>query len=127
MTKTQKTRRNAQKYSDYTEATQAFMKAVEGHLKAKFGDIEPQWEGLLGMLATNYELFWDCKQKIKEDGLMVRNRFGSWEKNPLLKVQTDAQIQLVKLVNEFGISPKSIKNRNVAPNDEDDIIAKLVG
>ena len=127
MTKTQKTRKTAQKYSEYTEATQAFMKAVEGHLKAKFGDIEPQWEGLLAMLATNYELFWDCKQKIKEDGLMVRNRFGSWEKNPLLKVQTDAQIQLVKLVNEFGISPKSIKNLNVAPNDEDDIIAKLVG
>lgn len=126
MTKTQKTRRTAQKYSEYTEATQTFMKAVEGHLKAKFGDIEPQWEGLLGMLATNYELFWDCKQKIKEDGLMVRNRFGSWEKNPLLKVQTDAQIQLVKLVNEFGLSPRSIKSLNLQDNNEDEFLEELV-
>lgn len=126
MTKTQKTRKTAQKYSEYTEATQAFMKAVEGHLKAKFGDIEPQWEGLLGMLATNYELFWDCKQKIKEDGLMVRNRFNSWEKNPLLKVQTDAQIQLVKLVNEFGLSPRSIKSLNLQDNNEDEFLEELV-
>lgn len=126
MTKTQKTRKTAQKYSEYTEATQTFMKAVEGHLKAKFGDIEPQWEGLLGMLATNYELFWDCKQKIKEDGLMVRNRFGSWEKNPLLKVQTDAQIQLVKLVNEFGLSPRSIKSLNLQDNNEDEFLEELV-
>ena len=126
MTKTQKTRRSAQKYSDYTTATQAFMNAVESHLKAKFGTIEPQWEGLLNMLATNYELFWECKDKIKEDGLMIQNRFGGFDKNPLLKVQTDAQIQIIKLVNEFGISPKSIKNLNVATNDEDDFIDALV-
>lgn len=126
MTNTRKTRRSAQKYSDYTTATQAFMNAVESHLKAKFGTIEPQWEGLLNMLATNYELFWECKDKIKEDGLMIQNRFGGFDKNPLLKVQTDAQIQIIKLVNEFGISPKSIKNLNVATNDEDDFIDALV-
>lgn len=127
MTKAQKTRRSAQKYSDYTTATQAFMNAVESHLKAKFGTIEPQWEGLLNMLATNYELFWECKHRIKEDGLMIQNRFGGWDKNPLLKVQTDAQIQIIKLVNEFGISPRSIAKLNVQNNDEDDFIERLVG
>ena len=58
---------------------------------------------------------------------MIQNRFGGFDKNPLLKVQTDAQIQIIKLVNEFGISPKSIKNLNVATNDEDDFIQNLVG
>lgn len=54
----------SKKYSDYSKNTQTFMAAVEKHLVKKFGEIENQWDGLLMMLATNYELFWACAQKI---------------------------------------------------------------
>lgn len=120
-----KQKRKKNKYSEYTERTQTFMNAVEEHLSSKFGTIEAQWEGLLSMLATNYELFFNCKDIIKKEGLMVQNRFGSFEKNPLLKVMVDAQIQVIKLVAEFGISPRSIKNLNVTDNNEDDFIEAL--
>lgn len=126
MTNTRKTRRSAQKYSDYTTATQAFMNAVESHLKAKFGTIEPQWDGLLNMLATTYDLYLNCKEKIKEEGLLITNRFGSLEKNPLLKVQVDAQIQCLKMVAEFGLSPRSIKSLNLQDNNEDEFLDELV-
>ena len=121
-----KTKKTSSKYSDYSKNTQTFMSAVEAHLINKFGSIEAQWDGLLLMLATNYELFWECKIEIKEQGLTVSNRFGGVDKNPLLKVQTDAQIQIIKLVAEFGISPKSIKNLNVANNDEAEFINSLL-
>lgn len=113
------------KYTDYSERTQKFMKAVETHLINKFGTIETQWDGLLNMLATNYELFFKCKEQIQKDGLLVPNRFGGLDKNPLLKVQTDAQIQVVKLVAEFGITPKSIKNLVTVDNSEDNFIDSL--
>lgn len=121
-----RTKKATSKYSGYTKNTQNFMGAVEAHLTSKFGSIEKQWDGLLMMLATNYELFWKCRDKIKEQGLTVTNRFGGVDKNPLLKVQTDAQIQIIKLVAEFGISPKSIKNLNVGNNDEQEFIRALM-
>lgn len=115
------------RYTDYSKNTQTFMMAVETMLNDKFGAIESQWEGLLAMLATNYELFWECKDKIKEQGLTVTNRFGGVDKNPLLKVQTDAQIQIIKLVAEFGITPKAIKHLAVKNDDaENEFIDNLI-
>lgn len=120
-----KQKRKKNKYGEYSERTQTFMNAVEEHLSSKFGAIEDQWEGLLLMLATNYELFFNCKEIINKEGLMVQNRFGGFDKHPLIKVMTDAQIQVIKLVAEFGISPRSIKNLNVTDNNEDDFIEAL--
>ena len=115
------------KYSEYSKVTQSFMNAVENHLINKFGELETQWEGLLIMLATQYELFNQCKEQIKTDGLMVKNRFGGWDKHPLLKSMTDAQIQTIKMVQEFGISPKSIKGLGTTDNNEDEFLNSLTG
>lgn len=115
------------KYSDYGKETQAFLSAVEKHLTDKFGTIESQWDGLLQMLANTYDLYLNCKEQIKKDGLMITNRFGSLEKNPLLKVQVDAQIQCLKMVQEFGISPRSIKNLNVQDNNDEEFLFNLTG
>lgn len=113
------------KWGGYSNRTAAFMAAVENHLKEKFGEIETQWEGLLQMLATNYEIFWVAMAKIKDDGIMIINRFGGVEKHPLLKVMTDAQIQVIKLVAEFGITPKNVKKLGVQGEDGDDLIQLL--
>lgn len=116
------------KYSSYSKETQAFMKNVESHVKKTFGAIECQWEGLLQILASNYELFWHCEKTIAKEGLTYITDRGKIEKHPLLKVQTEAQIQLIKLVGEFGISPKSIKLVNVSGNeDEAEFLNNLVG
>lgn len=113
------------KYGEYNKETQAFMNAVENHLVDKFGGINPEWEGLLTMLATTYDLYINCKQKIKEEGLLVTNRFDTLEKNPLLKVQTDAQIQCLKMVQEFGLTPKAMKGLNIQDNNEDEFLESL--
>jgi P27 family predicted phage terminase small subunit len=115
----------SKKYSEYSERTQKFMNAVEKHLQTKMGNVESQWDGVLAMLATNFELFWKCKETISEEGLMVKNRFGQWDKHPLLKSQMEAQIQVIKLVNEFGLSPKAVKNLTVIGDNEDDFIEEL--
>ena len=115
------------KYSEYGKETQQFMCAVEKHLMDKFGQINNEWEGILSMLATQYELFNQCKEQIKKDGLMVTDRFNAPVKHPLLKVMTDSQIQIVKLVSEFGLSPKSLKGLNIQDNNDDEFLKSLTG
>lgn len=120
--------KKVEKYSQYSKKTQDFMAAVERHLKKSFDKIEPQWVGLLDMLATNYELFFECKQTIQKEGLTYTTERGKYEKHPLLKVQTDAQIQIVKLVSEFGISPKGIKKLDVSnAEQEQEFLNNLIG
>jgi len=115
------------KYADYRPETQAFLNAVEKHLINNFKEIKPHWNAILNMLATQYDIFFECRERIKKDGIMVRNRFGTIDKNPLLKVQNDAQIQIVKLVEQFGLSPKAIKNLPTEEDSPDDFISAMVG
>lgn len=114
------------RYSEYSRETQTFMLAVEKHLMDKFNDITPHWEGLLGMLAVQVDLYNQCKEQIKQDGLMVRDRFGSMVKHPLIKCQTDALIQINKLSQDFGLNPRSLKGLNIQENNEDEFLNELV-
>lgn len=113
------------KYTEYSRETQTFMNAVENHLITKFGQIENQWEGLLAMMAVQVDLYNQCKAQIKQDGLMVTDRFGAPVKHPLLKVQTDALIQINKLAQDFGLNPRAMKGLNIQDNNEDEFLQGL--
>lgn len=117
------------KYNAYQAETQNFMQAVEKFIIKKYGSIEPHWDGQLQLLATNYELFQLAKSKVNEDGLMVLNRFGAWEKHPLLRQITDSNIQCVKLIHEFGLSPSALGKIKESNDDDDDneLIQQLIG
>ena len=94
-------------YKEYSTEVQNYMWAVHSYLQKKFGNINDEWVMSLMMLADNLEMFIQCRKQIKETGLMITNRFNVLEKNPLIKVQNDSQIQIVKLLNEFALTPKS--------------------
>lgn len=114
-------------YKDYSDETQAFMFAIHKYLKSKFGTINDEWVGSLKMLAENYELFTKCSKIIKEQGILVTDRFGVLVKNPALKIQTDSQIQCVKLLNEFALTPKAAKLFKTDENEEaDDYLNGLI-
>lgn len=119
-------KKESKPYAMYSEKTQKFMSAIHEFLISKFGEIEIQWYGILDMLATQYEIFTQCRDNIRENGLITQNRFGVPDKNPLLKQMTDCQIQIVKLINEFGLSPRSVSKLNLTPNDEDNFINDLI-
>ena len=114
------------KYSDYSENTQQFMGAVERFIKKKYGKIEEHWQGQMDLLATNYELFMSAKDEIKKSGLLITNRFGGLDKNPLLRVIVDANIQVLKLINEFGLTPMSNGKIKEKEQDDTDLIRGLL-
>lgn len=63
--------------------------------------------GAISMLAENYNLFLESGEQIAREGLLIYNNKGDRVKNPLIKVQTDSQIQAVKIMTEFGLTVKS--------------------
>lgn len=106
----------------YETETQDYMFAINKYLRKKYGEIADEWLGALVMLADNYNTFIQCKNKIETDGLMITDRFNVLVKHPLIKVQIDAQIQVVKLLNEFGLSPKSAAKLNDTNEEEEESI-----
>lgn len=120
-------KKSTSKYGTYTEETQQFMTSTEAFLKKKFGKIEKHWEAQLQLLATNYDIFIQAKNQVNKDGLMITNRFGGLEKHPMLKQMTDSNIQCIKLINEFGLSPKALGKINEKDTDDsEDTIRELL-
>ena len=119
-------RKRTNRYTLYSNETQSFMLNVDKFIIDKYGAIQPHWEGQLDLLASNYELFIMAKNKVKEDGLMVVNRFGNLDKHPLLAQIKDSNIQCCKLINEFGLSPKADSKIKSESNDDADYLDTLM-
>lgn len=106
-------------YTEYSEEIQNYMYVIHKFLNKKFGGINDEWIPSLSMLADNLHIFNLCKEQIRKDGLLIVDRFNVLVKHPLIKVQNDSQIQIVKLLNEFGLSPKSVGKLRVEEENDD--------
>jgi len=112
---------------DYQLEVKDFMKSVIKKLKETTNEIDESWGAALTMLGDNYNTFILCRNQLKDDGLTVEDRFGVIQKHPLIKVQTDSQIQLVKLLQEFGLTLKSGKRLDIVDDvDEDSPLQQFV-
>lgn len=111
-----RTKKNT-RYDNYSNTTKEFMLKVEEFLIKKYCSILPHWYGQLDLLASNYELFIMAKNKVQADGLMITNRFGGVDKHPLLTQIKDSNIQCFKIIQEFGLSPRS--NSKIKEDGED--------
>ena len=112
--------------NDYSTATIKYLNAVRKYLKEKYGKVNTEWETILEILGDNLELYQQCKLSIKNDGLLLVAKNGAYTKNPLIKVQLDAQIQITKLLTEFGLTPRSAAKINLN-NEDDDELKELLG
>ena len=113
-------------YTEYSEEIQNYLWTIHKFLNKKFGAINDEWIPSLMMLADNLHIFNLCKEQIRKDGLMIIDRFGTMVKHPLIKVQNDAQIQIVKLLNEFGLSPKAVGKLKQVEDENDDLLNELM-
>lgn len=112
--------------NEYTQATVKYLTNVRKYLKEKYGKVSPEWEQPLEILADNLELYQQCKESIKNDGLLLVAKNGAYTKNALIKVMFDAQIQITKTIQEFGLTPKSASKINLVEED-DDTLKELLG
>ena len=114
------------KNNDYSTSTLKYITSVKKFLKEKYGRVNSEWETVLEILADNVELYFNCRDSIKENGLMLLAKNGSMTRNPLIKTMMDAQIQVSKLLTEFGLTPKAAAKINLV-GDDDDELKELLG
>lgn len=112
--------------NDYSTNTIKYLNAVKKYLREKYSKVNTEWEQILEILGDNLELYQQCKASIKNDGLLLVAKNGAYTKNPLIKVQLDAQIQITKLLTEFGLTPRSAAKINLT-NEDDDELKELLG
>jgi P27 family predicted phage terminase small subunit len=105
--------------SRYTEGTQRYLKVVEEFLEKQYGEIKPEWIGILENLAYQYNLFQRAEKAVDETGMMIQTVRGM-AINPMVKASQDASTQIQRIIKELGISPMAKGRLKNLKADEDD-------
>ena len=87
-----------------------------------------EYRAPLDMLAHNLDVFYRATILVNQQGLILRTSGGKMMKNPLIKVANEAQIQAVKIAQDFGLTAKSrerIKALDGDNGEEDALTAFL--
>lgn len=71
------------------------------------------------LLADNFEIYQRARESVIKDGLIIKDRFEIEQPNKMIKVMNDAQIQIQKLLIEFGLTLKSNKKLSLEEELED--------
>ena len=61
----------------------------------------------LDMLARNYSMFIAASKQIEREGATITNVQGNIVKHPAVTIAKDAQVQAVKIMQEFGLTAKA--------------------
>lgn len=76
----------------------------------------------LAMYADAYASYLECVETIRDDGMMIENRFGDRIAHPMIAKQQQYFSQMSKIANEFGLTPASrakIANALSKPTEPD--------
>lgn len=92
--------------SDVCKEAKEYMKTVLTKLEESDA-IENVDVCALDMLARNYSMFINASKQIEKEGATITNVQGNIVKHPAVTIARDAQIQAVKLLQEFGLTAKS--------------------
>lgn len=87
-------------------ATRAEIGRISEQLSAQGALTEADFTALT-VLALTLDRYRRAVVIVGRDGALVFDRAGKPQRHPLIKVAADAQIQVLKLLQEFGLTPKS--------------------
>lgn len=111
------------KYTQYSKFTKNYLNSVERFLTEKYGSVKEEWESVLFLLAENLDLYIQCKESVKANGIYDAS---TGRKNGLLTTMKDLQATIMKQVQHLGISPYSAsKIKQEVDDDNEDFIEAL--
>lgn len=82
-----------------------YMKKVIDYLEKadKLNDVDTAG---LNMLAYNYNIFLKAQEDIEQNGLIATGSRGNTIPNPSIKIELDAQVQCLKIMEKYFLTPK---------------------
>ena len=92
--------------SDVCKEAKEYMKTVISKLE-ETRVLEDVDIAALDMLARNYSMFINASKQIEKEGTTFINTQGNVTKQPAVTIAKEAQVQAVKIMQEFGLTAKS--------------------
>lgn len=100
-----------------------YVKYIKEYLKSKYGQIAPEWELSIALLADNIDTYEKCKEVVQTVGIYD---YEKGKKNPLLATMKETQGVILKQIQHFGLSPYAVsKIKSMAVDDEDEFLEGL--
>lgn len=66
-------------------------------------------DAAMTLIGNTYHNYIQATRILQQDGFTIKSPRGEIKSHPAVKIQLDAQIQLDKLMDKFGLNPKSRK------------------
>jgi P27 family predicted phage terminase small subunit len=101
------------------------MSNLISRLESQYGQINEEWRVSLDLIAFNYDIIRKCQEDIQKNGLEKVDGRGRLSKNPALSTVNQAQGNLFKLLNSFGLnllSKSKIKNDELEDDGLDELL-----
>ena len=92
--------------SDVCKEAKEYMKTVISKLE-QTRVLEDVDIAALDMLARNYSMFINASKQLEKEGTTFINTQGNVTKHPAVTIAKEAQVQAVKIMQEFGLTAKS--------------------
>lgn len=103
--------------------TKKLIDATEDYLKEKYGEVKPEWRIILNLLGDNLDLYRECRQSIRQNGIFD---LATYKKNPLLSTCKDLQSTIIKQIQHLGLSPyAAAKIKDSTEDDTENFIESL--
>lgn len=94
-----------------------YIEDVRKYLSEKYGEVSPQWEANLMMLADNLDLYRECLSSIRKNGIYDMQ---TGKKNSLLITVKDLQSSITKQIQHLGLSPYAASKIKLGEDDDDE-------
>lgn len=105
-----------------------YVNSIMQFLIEKHGEIRESWLPIIEMIGNEYEIYLQATEELKDSGLVIQTSKGMTA-NPLVKIKTDALIQIAKLAGELHLTPRSenkMLERDKTDEDAQNLIAALM-
>lgn len=112
-------------YKKYDKQVIEYMTNLLNKLEHQYGEVNEEWRVSLDLIAFNYDIIRKCQIDIEKNGLEKTDDRGRLSKNPSLMVCNQAQGNLFKLLNSFGLNLLS-KSKIKDESDNNDGLDELL-
>lgn len=106
-------------YKKYDKQVIEYMNNLINSLESQYGQINEEWRVSLDLIAFNYNIIRICQEDIQKNGLEKLDERGRLSKNPAISTVNQAQGNLFKLLNSFGLNLLSKSKIKEDSNNDD--------
>lgn len=117
------------RYANYDKRVIDYMTNVVNCLQEDYGVVNKSWLVSLDLIANQLVVYFNAMDDIEKNGMYHNDERGRTARNPMFLVMTQANDRIVKLLQNFGLTPMSkSKMKSIDSNSSQiDLYEQIIG